>query len=233
MNHIEEVFERIQVIRGVSKGFISHEQIKDIVYLYGLNEEQKQELFKLLDSKGICPISEDKFPKLPKPVVKGGSVAKIVEIKKEQKTKATIEKDRKEIFYTHLLSFVSELKQMPVLIPVYIKKFEILKAVIVKYAIESRKNPYVILTEASTFVGNYQFDNKFGRYRVCGRCVDRGLRNFERKVRFLFTERELTELIQCCMDKKDLTPRQEQILMVLLRKAPRFLVSRRYRDYLE
>ena len=59
--------ERIHVVKGVSGGFITNEQVDSLCSIFGLDEQQKQQVLVKLEENGIVPIAEEDVPEKYRP----------------------------------------------------------------------------------------------------------------------------------------------------------------------
>lgn len=228
MELVKECIERIKVIKGVSNGLVSYEQIKTIIDFYDLNEEQIKALMKELDSNNIQPIPEAKFPRKEVKRRRGCDEAVRYAISKQ---------DRERRFKKELELCLEALKKNPSLLKQYDEELLILRKYIAeygeKYEVRYEKQEEYILDLAVREIGNLRVKDIRSKGWVCGTYMARLHDRFLRWIFCTFTQEELKELINSCGKEGELTSYQKAILFVLLHKAPEVLVHPRISKYIE
>lgn len=64
--------------------------------------------------------------------------------------------------------------------------------------------------------------------RVCGTYLYRVMERFARWIDHVFSEEELSEIIDCCVSSKELNPEQTEKVMVILHNIPKIIVHRSF-----
>ena len=110
------------------------------------------------------------------------------------------------------------------------EELPLLQTALAEQRMKSKMPSDRIVTRAVMDISSYRVRDIRDKGWVCGTYMMKLRQNFETFLACLFTEEELKELIQCCIEKKELTSHQEEILLILLHNTPKTLVHMLYRQ---
>ena len=222
MDKVLACVERIRVIRGVNYGVITNEQIQDLFTSLNLDDEQKKGVFLILDEKSIIPISEDEVPQKVRDA-QNPPVVKVPHKELDEKTKRELCSAR---FEKMLAAYKSDENKDPSLLVRYEEELPIFIEAVTTLDDKVYRTVNRKIVRACMVVSNYRVREARKYGWVCGTYMSRVREHFEHWVRMVFLEDELIELIDYISNGKKLTPKQMDIVKVLLHNAPKTHVNR-------
>lgn len=176
----------------------------------------------ILDEKSIIPISEDEVPQK----IRDAQSPPVVKVTYKEIDELTKRKLCSERFEKILAAYKSDENEDPSLLvryeeelPIFIEAVTTLDDKV--YRTVSRK-----IVRACMIVSNYRVRGVRKHGLVCGTYMSRVRERFEHWVRMVFLEDELIELIDYISNGKKLTPKQMDIVKVLLHNTPKTHVNR-------
>lgn len=208
MSKMNENFKYTKVTQIVNNKEITYEQLVNINMLNQFSEKQKEAFLKLLESNGVHLLSEENF--LSDFDVKESEQ----EIKEREKKK--IKDERTLQVEEQFLILYGELRKNQALLKQYFKEIHMLKTVIAKRRVKSKRTPEEIISYA---IRDISFSRK--RYirkngRSCGTAKFPRRKIVHNSVYYFFTEDELIELIQCCREELILGSYHWKLLLLFL-----------------
>ena len=225
MDQINQAFQRIQLVLGVSGGIISHRQIRDIALLNHLDEHQLSILNTMLAEHGIRPMEEDEFDQLmdaqrpaPKAPVKEEPTAEERAMRLEQV----------------LLTCRKVLEEHPTLAVQYQEELPLLKKAIAEKAEDSRlRKSDRLITRAILSISQYRVRDIRQKGWVCGTHSNRVAERFRDILNTLLTAEEQSKLIAYCANPdQEQNDHFEEILLFLLHRVPKIIVHSHVSEYL-
>ena len=227
MDKIATCLERIRVIRGVNFGKITYSQIQNVFALYQLNEEQKRAVYESLKNSAICITQDDDASEsfLETNTRKPNSEpCKVASDSSEKQNKQTDEK---------LQLCMQDIKDNPNLVDQYKDEMIILKNLITSQNFNQKISASRCITIALMKISSHRVRDIREHGWVCGTYMLRVRKHFEKWIQAIFTEDELCELVNCYLEGNDITPHQQDIIMVLLHNTPKTLVHPFSSSFLE
>lgn len=232
MNKINNCITRINVIRGVNKGIITHEHISGLIIKYQLDENQSKLLYELLRRREIYPVSEEDFPSVhTKPMLKETSVSSENYVRPEPSTE-----DRLRYLNTLHKSVSEFFEKEPHLKEKYISEIPILRKYIT--VLKDESSPFDILINAAKIMQHYRIEQTSEFYSSCVFGMSRRFSTFQRILKFIlfkiFTPQETEEFITRCCEDNELNDNDLTILIIFLNLIPTPMLRRRnLKDYLD
>ncbi len=227
MDKVKDCFERIRVIKGVNHGIITNELIQHLFFIQDLNEEEKQKVFELLKQNNIIPISEADVPESV------SEPPKFVPVQIENKTDEDEEraKLRKKRFEKEVESFLDHTYKKPTYLKVYNYEIPILvDAIITRSNLDT--DPMNIILESVWDVCHHHLECAEEGLELCGTYLDNLTKNFEYRLRQIFSENDLWKLINSLSeDTQDME--QMQMLYIIIYLAPSYMNSARILHFSE
>ena len=218
MNKVKECFERIQVIRGVNYGQISHEQLNAVFTLYDLEEKQQAEVYRLLQDNGILPVNESELYKSVQV-----RASKKTSKKKTVTTAKTYEERYKEVWGECFETIKNDEK----LINQYCKEIPVLKELILKYSTKYDNTPYKLITDAVMELSDIRSKEIRKKGWICGTYASQMKNGFKRWLSYNFSEDSVKRLICDCKEERVLGKKNIGIVIVLIHNTPRIMVHLR------
>lgn len=217
MNQIEQVFERIKVVLGVSGGVISIQQVQDIAGLNHLDAAQYAALTTMLSENGIHPIPDQALPQTA-PVPETPPVP-------PQRKEPTPE-ERAVRFDQTLLSCLKDMAEVPARAEQYREEMPLLKQAIAQADETSKlRKPDRIISRAVMSISRHRVRDIRHKGWVCGTHSNHVRDLLRRRLHAMFSPEELTELIQyCAKANPEKNPHFDEALLVLLHLTPRTIV---------
>ncbi len=228
MDKILSCVERIRIIRGVNHGVITNKKIQDLFIIYDLDEQQRKSVFEILEKDMIIPVSEEIPQKVQASNAPSQSQAEHREL--DEQTSNVL---RKERFDMMLDKYKQAIKDNPDITKRYEDEIPIFAKAIIEQNDERSKTASRIITRAVMAISSYRGREARKRGWVCGTYMSRVRKHFECWLRDVFAEEQLSELITCFAEGKELTQEQEDMLRVLIHNTPKTLVNRWYFDLLD
>ena len=222
MNKVKECFERIQVIRGVNYGQISHEQLKSVFTLYELDEKQQAEVHGLLQDNGNFPVNENELYRSVQVTSPGKKV-----MNHSVTTAEMYEERYKEVWDECFETIKNDEK----LINQYRKEIPILKELILKYSTEYDQDPYTLITDAVMELSDIRSREIRKKGWICGTYASQVKNGFKRWLSYNFSEDSMNGLICECKEEMALGERNLEIVIVLIHHTPRIMVHLRDRGF--
>ena len=104
MDKVYTCVERIRVIRGVNYGIITNEQLNFLFDVLNLNEEERNNVFKILDETNIVPIPEDEAPQKVRELYNPPPI-KVIPKELDEETKRELRRKRYEkVLYSYTIT---------------------------------------------------------------------------------------------------------------------------------
>ncbi len=116
------------------------------------------------------------------------------------------------------------LEKNPNLMEQYQEEAELLKEALAEHRAKSERTSDWIVTRAVMEISRYRVRDIRDKGWVCGTYMSRVRERFRCWLSYLFTGEELEQLIQCCLEKKELSSHQEEVIFILLQNTPSTLV---------
>lgn len=211
-------FERIRVVKGVSGGIITNEQVDSLCSIFGLDEAEKQHVLELMARERIVPIPEDEVPEKLRPAPKKPPEPK-------EMTPEEWKQIYKERFSEALHRCKCAIEVEPELGKQYIKEVPVLKQALSDQYGDPRFAASHRVMSAAMYLSKYRVRKYRKRGWVCGTYMRSVEKYFLNWVRGVFSESELEELIACCGEGRELTQHQLEMLTVLIHKTPMIRVN--------
>lgn len=229
MDKVKSCYERIRVIRGVSYGFISYEQIQDLFDIFQLDNGQQQSVMEMLENEGCCPVREDEIPKRP---FNEDSAPKNTD-RLELETDAIVEsneqasKMRRQSYREEMLqSYLQAVKDNPALVNQYQIEENIFRNAIIEHNALHNKSVFKCISKAAMNISSYRVREINKNGWVCGTYMSHMRDNFERWLQCIFSEDELCEFISFCEKDNELDSQYREVLLLILHNIPKTLVHR-------
>lgn len=213
MDKVNLCLERIRVIRGVSGGKISYEQIRTVFVTCDLDEEQQEQVFELIQNIGIEPYSEID---MCEPMQE--------ETMKQPKKRLISTNDIEEHYKNALDACLEALRNDENLFIQYQDEVQILKHFISEASSNSKVTPYQIVTRAVMDLSTYRVREKRKNGWICGTGSSGSRDIFVLWLSVNFKEDDISELIDCCTENETLSKKHQEMLLVLIHNTPSTVV---------
>ena len=230
MDKVEACLERIRVIRGVNQGIITYKQIQSVFNLYNLDEEQKQAVFESLKK---CRVSPSENDGITSPFPGTTIVRKEFNQNGENDDKDARNNEQREVnrikrFNEKLQQCKCDIGMNPGLASQYFDELEMLKSRLAEQGALQNMGSIRRISNVLLYIGNCRAQEVRKNGWVCGTYMSRVRERFEGWIRCIFSDAELSELVNSCAAKSELNQHQLDILTVLLHNTPKTLVHRYY-----
>lgn len=209
---IQEAYEQIRAVLGVSNNVIFVRQVHEIVQRLGLDDDEQAVLEAMLAESGICPIPDEELSK--------------ADPKAPRRNECSPE-ERAARFESVLLACLQDLKGDLSLITDYRKEMPLLKKCIANAAENSRHlAPDLIVAKGVMVVAYHRIEDVRRTGWVCGYQANQARNLFHRNCLCrLFSSEELADLVRYCENPNvRRNPHLEEALVVLLHHIPNLVV---------
>ncbi len=227
MDNVKSCLEHIQFLLRAIGGRITNEQIQLLLVSHDLDEDeqQKKRLFELLDKNKIIPISEEERH----PKVQVSNVPTQPKIERKEDDKELRNARCKKYFDELREKYREAIKERPNVA----KLFEIEKPIFIDAIIAPEgyigKTASQRIARAVISISKHRQREELKNGWLCGTYMRRVIERLERWIRMVFTEEQLSELICCILEGKELNIEQNDMVDILLCNAPGIIVHPRFR----
>lgn len=216
MEKVLDCVGRIRIIKDINYGIITNEQIQELFIFFDLNEEQKRNVFAVLEADNIVPICENEIPQKIRGLKKPSKHKVIPKDSSEQSKYKTHRKFIEKI----LNDYREKSKDNPYFEQNYQERIGIfIREIIAQKDIIERSAHSMVMRAAIIAISNWGRPRK----RICGTYINRVMEHYESWLRIVFPEEELSELVDCIVEGKELNRKQVDMVRVLIYKAPKGL----------